>query len=91
MFVRDFGLLLSGFSMGVLVYGVEVVFVSMQVLEWVCWWFHPRSIPIGLLVSLGLRHRLLWFWVLQVVLSYGSFGGFRVEVQVVLVLGLRVA
>ena len=57
----------------------------------VCWWFHPRSIPIGLLVSLGLRHRLLWFWVLQVVLSYGSFGGFRVEVQVVLVLGLRVA
>ena len=25
------------------------------------WWFHPRGLPMGLLVSLGLRYRLLWF------------------------------
>ena len=33
----------------------------------------------GFLVGLGLRHRLLWFWVLQVGPSYGSFGGVRGE------------
>ena len=27
------------------------------------WWFHPRGLPIGLSVGLGLRYRLLWFWV----------------------------
>ena len=36
----------------------------MWVLVWVLWWFHPRGIPMGLLVRLGLRYRLLWFGVL---------------------------
>ena len=36
----------------------------MWVLVWVLWWFHPRGIPMGLLVGLGLRYRLLWFGVL---------------------------
>ena len=35
---------------------------------------------MGVLARLGLRYRLLWVWVLQVGLSYGYFGGFRVEV-----------
>ena len=39
------------------------------------WWFHPRGLPMGLLVSLGLRYRLLWFgvfrWVFPRVLPMG--------------------
>ena len=42
--------------------------------------FHLVGLTMGILVRLGLRYRLLWFWVLLVGLSYGSFGGFRVEV-----------
>ena len=34
---------------------------------------------LGLSVGIGLRYRLLRFWGLQVGLSYGSFGEFRVE------------
>ena len=38
---------------------------SMWVLAWVLWWFHPRGIPMVLLVRLGLRYKLLWFWVFR--------------------------
>ena len=41
-----------------------VLFFFNVVLVWVLWWFHPRGIPIGLLVRLGLRYRLLWLVVL---------------------------
>ena len=39
---------------------------------WVFWWFHHVGIPIGLLVSWGVRYRLLWFWVFRWVFSYES-------------------
>ena len=26
------------------------------------WWFHLVGLGVGILVSLGLRYRLLWFW-----------------------------
>ena len=56
-----------GFFYGVLVYGVWVeVFLCGWL--WVFWWFHHLGIPIGLLVSWGLRYRLLWFWVFRWVL-----------------------
>ena len=35
--------------------------------------------PIGLLVSWGLRYRLLWLWVFRWAFSYESFGGLGVE------------
>ena len=28
---------------------------------WVFWWFHHMGLTLGILVSWGLRHRLLWF------------------------------
>ena len=31
---------------------------------WVLSWFHPRGMPMVLLVRLGLRYKLLWFGVL---------------------------
>ena len=37
------------------------------------------GLSLGFLVRWGLRYRLLWFWCLQEGLSYGSFGGLRVE------------
>ena len=33
------------------------------------WWFYLVGLTMGILVRLGLRHRLLWFWVL------GGLGG----------------
>ena len=45
--------------MGVVVYGVEVGF-------FLCGSSYAsilRVFPMGLLVGLGLRYRLLWFWV----------------------------
>ena len=66
-----------GFSMGVLVYGFWVE-VFLRGWLWVVWWFHPRGISIGLLVSLGLRIgcyglglrvglflSVFWVWVLR--------------------------
>ena len=44
------------------------------------WWFHLVGFRLGFLVRLGLRYRLLWFWVFRWVFPMGSFGGFRVEV-----------
>ena len=35
----------------------------MWVLVWVFWWFHGMGLGVGSLVRLGLRYRLLWFWV----------------------------
>ena len=29
----------------------------MWVLLWFFWWFHPRRIPMGILVTLELRYR----------------------------------
>ena len=75
-----------GFSMGVLVYGVWVVFFYSVVAYGsfggsIMWVF-----PMGLSVfrwKLGLRHRLLWFWVFSG-LFLGFYlwvlGGFGVEV-----------
>ena len=44
---------------------------------WVFIWFHLVDFRLGFFVRLGLRYRLLWFWV-------GFYlcvlGGFRVEV-----------
>ena len=36
---------------------------SMLVLVWVFWWFQYVGLNMGILVRLGLRYRLLWFWV----------------------------
>ena len=43
----------------------------MGVLVWVLRWFHPRCLGVGLSVSLGLRYRLLWFWVFRWVFPMG--------------------
>ena len=29
------------------------------------WWFYLVGLTMGILVRLGLRHRLLWFWVFR--------------------------
>ena len=29
------------------------------------WWFHLVGFRLGFLVRLGLRYRLLWFWVFR--------------------------
>ena len=58
-----------GFSMKVLVCGVEVGVFSMWVFLWVFWWFHLVGLTMGLSVPLGLRYRLLWFG------SSGGLGG----------------
>ena len=47
----------------------------MWVFLWVFWGFHPRGIPLGLLVSLGLRYRLLWFWVFRWVFPMSQLVG----------------
>ena len=55
-------------------------------------WFSNGStlwvLGCDFLVRLGLRYRLLWFWVFGWVFPMGSFGEARVEVEVVMVLGL---
>ena len=55
----------------------------MWILVWVLWWFHPRGIRLGFLVRLGLRYRLLWFWIFsELFLGFYLWvlDGFRVEV-----------
>ena len=50
--------------MGVLVYGFEVgIFLCGRV--WVFQWFYIVGLTMGILVRLGLRYRLLWFWVFR--------------------------
>ena len=49
--------------MGVLVYGVEVEASLCGV--WVFWLFHHVVLGWVVLVSLGLRYRLLWFGVFR--------------------------
>ena len=59
--------------MGVLVYGVwDVFFLCVSFVGLL--WFHGIGLRLGILVSLGLRHRLLWFWVFGLRSSCVSFG-----------------
>ena len=60
-------------------YGVEVeAFLCSGV--WVFWWFHDVGIRVGNFGELGVEVIGCYGLGLEVGLSYGSFGGFRVAV-----------
>ena len=64
--------------MGVLVYGVEVGgFLCGGV--WFFWWFHGMGIWVGFFGGFRVEVEVVVVLGLQVGLSYGSFGEFRVE------------